>query len=148
MKLLNFCLEDDMWPRGIEVDDFVYDMHNAFSFGGLKQNIAERKVTLSWQPSGYGESPLPTQGFEIVFSDVTYFEATPRDNEIPDFGEDLCLGGLSLAPADAETAEMLASGVPYIPFIPEGDFHLWFSFRSNQHVRIGSATAEFRVVSD
>lgn len=144
MKLTNFRLENEPCPRGIEVDGNVLDLHNSFCFEELHQDIAERTVTMLWRPSGYGASPLPKYGFELVFSDVVYFEVTPRDQEIPDFGEDFCLGGVDPVPHDDDTFELLAHGVPYPPNFPDENFHLWFCFRSGQHVRIGAGSAEFR----
>lgn len=144
MKLINFRPQDEQLSFGIEADGQVWDFHDALDLEGVSQNIIERSVSLSWRPSHYGELPFPIQSVEIVFEGVDYFEVTPRDSEIPDFGEDTCINGLSRVPLEEDTRELIAHGVPQLD--PEEQrFHLWFEFRGGQHIRIGAETATFQI---
>jgi hypothetical protein len=144
MKLINISLKDEPLSIYIQADGHVLDLHNAFDFEGFRQNIGERSVSLFWRSNRYAILPLPVLAFEIVFADVDYFEVTPRDPEIPDFGEDLCLSGLSRVWTNDATQELISHGVPLRPEFTDGRFHLWFAFRSGQNIRVGAKTAEFR----
>lgn len=142
MKLINIHLKDEPLSICIEADGNVWDLHNAFDFEGFRQNIGERSVSLFWKTSYYADAAKPVQEFEIMFATVDYFEVTPRDAEIPDYGEDFCLAGLSRIPVDEDSQELMAHGVPQVNF-PDECFHLWFMFRSGQNIRIGAETAVF-----
>jgi hypothetical protein len=122
MDLVNFRLLDMIT---IEAKAKEWDLHNAFSLDAIIQRIPERTVTLAWKLSGYGTPPSGVERIEIVFRDVDYFEVTPRDAEIPDFGEDLCLSMMQHEP------------------LLGGGFHLQFEFRGGQNVRVGAREAKF-----
>jgi len=143
LKLINLNLIDEPLSICIEADGLVWDLHNAFDFVGLRQDIAERSVSLLWRSSRYSQSLLSApQAFEITFAVVDYFEVTPRDPEIPNFGEDFCLSGLSRVFSTDDTQDLINFGVPE-PNFPDENFHLWFIFRSGQHIRIGAESATF-----
>jgi len=144
MKLINIRLNDEPLSICIEADGHVWDLHNAFEFEGLRQNIPEQSVHLFWRTSIYADPLQSVEHFGILFSGVDYFEVTPRDAEIPDFGEDLCLSGLSRVSPDDASQDLIAQGVP-VPDFPDDRFHLWFAFRSGQHIRVGAETAIFRM---
>ena len=144
MKLVNFRPQNEQLSFGIEVEGHVWDFHDALDLEGIHQNIIERSVSLCWRPSHYGELPFPVQAVEIFFVGVDYFEVTPRDGEILDFGEDTCLNGLSRVLPEDDTRELIAHGVPLLD--PEEErFHLWFEFRGGQHLRIGAEAATFQI---
>jgi len=148
MKLINLRLIDEPLSIYIEADAHTWDLHNAFALKGVSQNLSERSVSLLWQCSGYGELPLPVEGAEIVFAGVDYFEITPRDPAIPDFGEDSCLAGLSRVPSEVDTLTLIAQGGPLLNSESEEElFHLWFAFRGGQCIRVGAETATFRIKS-
>ena len=145
MKLINMRLVDEPIAIYIEADGHTWDLHNAFALESVTQNIDERLVKLVWQLSGNGELPLPAEAAEILFEGVDYFEITPRDPEIPDLAEDTCLEGLTRIPPEDETGYLLANGVPWLDS-EEDRFHLWFAFRSGQHIRVGAETATFKII--
>lgn len=122
MDLLNFTILDVIT---IEAECKEWDLHNAFSFDVITYQVADRSVTLTWKLSGFGVPPPDTQGFCITFSDVDYFEASPRDPEIPDYSEDLCLSMMSQVPTEL------------------GYSRLQFEFRGGQVVTIGARSAAF-----
>jgi hypothetical protein len=124
MKLNNFSLLDDMIT--IEAEGEEWDLHNAFCLDVISHFVGERSATICWKLSGYRVPPPQAQGLEIMFHDVDYFEVTPRDSEIPDYGEDLCLNMLSRVP------------------VLDGGFHLLFEFRGGQNVRVGARMAELK----
>ncbi|MBC7529698.1 MAG: hypothetical protein H7308_19390 [Chthonomonadaceae bacterium] len=144
MKLINMRLKDEPPSISIEAEGHVWDIHDLYDFEGVRQNINDRTVILLWRPSIYATPPLYARAFEIVFAEVDYFEITPRDSEIPDFGEDTCLNGLLRILPEENTSELIANGYPIETDFPEERFHLWFMFRGGQNIRIGAETAIFR----
>jgi hypothetical protein len=145
MRLTNFQLRRDTLAAEIEVDGFIWDIHNSADYVGLSQDIAANQVELSWRVNpSYTTKRYPAQAFSLRFDGVDYLEVTPRDPEMPD-NEDKCLDSLSRVYATDATAELIELGVPWPPPAEdEGAFHLLFHFRGGQRVRIGCRQAEFR----
>lgn len=147
MKLVNLRLNGEPLASGIEAEGHVWDFHDSLALESTSQNVSKRSVRLSWRPGLYGELPFPVRAVELVFTGVSYFEVTPRDAEIPDFGEDTCLSGVSRVSPEEDTHELLVRGVPLLA--PEVDqFHLWFEFRGGQRIRIGAKSVVFQITRE
>ena len=90
-------------------------------------------------------------GFSLVFSEVDFFEVTPRDEEVP-VGEDMCLSSVAEMPASEVTSEWKAQRIVSV-FNPDGtllnaeEYHLYFVFWGGQTVRIGCQSAKFVVAA-
>ena len=149
MNLVNFSIAKEPALICLEVEGQVLDLHNFFNFEGVYQNLAERTVSLVWRDNGNSPVRFEANGFELYFEEVNYFEVTPRDIEIPDFGEDLCLDGMALLKGDESTEQLVAdqSLAVWYPNSPLEYDHIWFAFRSGQRIRIGAKKANYRALS-
>lgn len=140
MNLINLSLIEGQLGTKIEADAVTWDLHNAYTFKSFTHNVIERTVSLEW--AAY-QIP-PDTVFRILFYEVDYLEISPRDPEIPDYGEDLCLDALSRVDPKGSMKAMIEYGVPQDPEYLGDNFHLLFKFRGEQHIRIGAKSAQFR----
>lgn len=159
MHLSNFSLTGDGQMIALDAEGLKWDLHNHADFEGfdysttaphstftLKWHIAERVI--KWRDAGcqYGVPNYPTDGFNLIFSDVSYLEIVPRDLKMPR-DEDLGISSVSCVEADGEK---LSEAFPYLPYnVPCEEtlsFHLLFRFNGGQIIRIGAKNAEFVLV--
>ncbi len=143
LKLINFRLVDSPVIISIEADGNVYDLHGRFDFSEVRQKIEERSISMVWQTNTYFDSLKPIEELELLFTNVDYFVILPRDNETPDFGEDLCLDAVAYAMIDEDLQLIVREGRPCYRYDLGENFHLWFVFSGGQHIRIGTETATF-----
>jgi len=89
MNLKNFKLKKEKEQQIIEIESQgqLYDLHNAAEFINVEFNIKTCTSILHWNYYLDEKKIIP---FKIVFSDVSHFEVSPRDPEMP-IEEDDCL---------------------------------------------------------
>jgi hypothetical protein len=143
MQLMNFSIVGQE-GIGIEIEAFgcIWNLH-ACPFLRMQHSIEEAKVELEWGSNElmHPQSKYPASCFAIVFHNVSQFEVSARDREMP-LEEDLCLEFVSGVHAPAILAETIYHS--YSPTIPLGpNFLLFFTFRGGQRILVGADRAEF-----
>lgn len=92
LNLSNFNIASDF--IAIESNGEYHDLHNKFDFTGLKYDVLNRKVKLSWvKSSGDWVAVDCPSTLDLNFSGVSLFKCKERDSAIP-YTEDDCLGSL------------------------------------------------------
>lgn len=177
MHLSNFTLVTDAsahgWLIALNAHGLEWDLHNFADFEGFDYRSYDysafgdstRAISSSltiywrlgeriikWRDTGnqYGIPNYPSDCFRLVFSDVDYFEVTPRDPAMPT-DEDRGISSISFIEAGEDLKEYIDSGAVPV-YIPSGDeetlsCHMMFRFNGGQIIRVGAKTAEFVLVS-
>lgn len=161
MHLSNFSLTTDASAHGylitLNAHGFEWDLHNYADFEGfdyattitgstltLEWRIAKRII--KWRDAGnqYGVPSYPCNCFCIVFTNVDYLEAAPRDVQMPR-GEDLGISYVSFIEASDDLKDYRHSQlIPcYDPSKETLPYHMIFRFNGGQIIRVGAEQAEF-----
>ena len=110
MELTNFQFDFES-GFGIKVvsGESVWDLHNFGTFLGFYYNVLQHDLTMYWSVRGHFAVPESQSRLDIVFTNVTRLEVSPRDPEMPD-NEDETLNSIGIIPADTDFAEIVQSG--------------------------------------
>ena len=136
MKLLNFELSSPHYAIELLGLGFVWDLHNAGKFLGIKITPSDNSATMTWRVTGHPASKY--LGCNLVFRGLKRMVVSPRDKELP-LTEDDCVSGISkIIPNHQGNADSRIN-----PQLDEGErFSLLFGFQSRRSIEIGAESVE------
>lgn len=131
MRAENFEISQGIY---ITVAGVLLDLHNAYDFIGISQDIPLRQATLSWSKASTATNGLPST-LSILFQGVNHLHVLPRDPSKP-YTEDTCLNSMGY-----RCDEPWAEGQFWTEAQPEEGWRWSFEFMSGAEIVIGSSRA-------
>ena len=135
MKFLNFELSKPSFSIELNGLGYVWDLHNAGQFVGLKIIPTDNTVVMSWRITGHPATQF--SGCNLVFIGLKLLIVSSRDEELPS-SEDLCLSAISkISPGSDEPDRRIKAD-----WGKSDPFHLLFEFQSGRSIEVNAETVE------
>ncbi|HEY2845107.1 MAG TPA: hypothetical protein VGJ09_15700 [Bryobacteraceae bacterium] len=136
MKLLNFELETPYFGIALVGLDFLWDLHNVFTFLSVNLDATSNVAVMTWTASGH--TPITYSGCRLVFSGLKLLVISARDGDLP-LSEDLCVSSISkVLPEPSLEPELRMKA----QWGSNEAFHLLFQFQSGRSIEIDADAVE------
>ncbi len=150
MEFTNFQLDfESGFAIKVASGESEWDLHNFGTFLGFYYNVIQHELTMFWSVRGHLTATESQTRLDIVFTNVTRLEVSPRDPEMPD-NEDETLNSIGTISSDTNFAEIVQSealGECWTEQPGEAAAHLLFRFWGGQAIRLAAESAKLVIVS-
>ena len=136
MNLLNFELAAPSFAIELVGLDFVWDLHKAGRFLGIRLDAGNNTALMKWSVSGHPAAKYA--GCSLIFTGLKLLVVSGRDDDLP-LSEDFCISSISKVLPEPRGESPLRMKAQWNEKEP---FHLLFEFQSRRSIEINAETVE------